>query len=406
MISLDCQEREVFSIYGLKEPLRNCDRILMILPVIFAAISIIMVGSTAYTDQFNISRDLVVQISAYLIGFVLLFLMLTVDYAQFEGIHVFLYILSISLMLLVYTPLGVEQYGSRAWITLGVTTMQPCEIVKITFTLWYASWLNRHKEELHLLKGLLKSVLLSAPVLFLIATEDLGNALVVFFMMVMMLYFAGVDGKLFAKCALGVALMVPVAYRFMDEYQRQRIDAFLHPDNLSIAANYQIWQSKTAIGSGGFFGKGLFQGTQKQLEFLPVRNSDFVFSVLVEELGFVGGAALIGLFAWLLYTISKVAQRCKDMTGKLIVIGVLAMFMFQIFENIGMTMSVMPATGITLPFISYGGSSILSNMMAMGLVISVAVQNRGMRFEKKMKRESSNANFDFDEDSSSTDASF
>lgn len=195
-----------------------------------------------------------------------------------------------------------------------------------------------------------------------------------------MVFYAGINGKLFAKCAVIIALCVPVAYKFMKPYQKARLTGFLHPDNLTIQGNYQVWQSKVAMGSGGFFGKGLFHGTQKDLDFLPVRNSDFVYSVIVEELGFIGGAVVLFLFGWLIYSISKVAASCKDLYGSLIVIGVMSMFVFQIFENIAMTMGAMPVTGITLPFISYGGSSILSNMLAMGLVINVAIKNRGVTF--------------------------
>ena len=380
MILLDCQGREVFSIYGIKEPLRYSDKTLLFLPVLFAAISIVMVGSTAYTDHFNITRDLIVQISAYLIGFFLLFLMLTLDYAQFEGIHLLFYILSIGLMLLVYTPLGVEQYGSRAWITVGITTVQPCEIVKITFTIWYASWLDRHRDDLNSLRGLMKSVLLSVPVIGLIASEDLGNALVLFFMMVMMIYFAGVNGKLFAKCAGVFAACLPLGYLLMQSHQRERIDAFLHPNDTSLAGNYQVWNSKVAIGSGGFTGKGLFQGTQKSLDYLPVAKSDFIFSVIGEELGFIGCAAVIALYALFILRIIRIAHNSKNLFGTLIVTGLGSMFMFQIFENIGMTMGIMPVTGITLPFISYGGTSVIVNLMAVGIILGIGARSKIIHF--------------------------
>ena len=380
MILLACQEREVFRIYGLKEPLRYSDKVLILLPLIFAVISIVMVGSTSYTDQFNITRDLVVQISAYLIGFALLFLMLSLDYAQFKGIHLLLYISSLALMLLVYTPLGVEQYGSRAWITLGITTIQPCEIVKITFTIWYASWLDRHRDELDRLKGLMKSVLLSLPIIGLIAAEDLGNALVVFFMMVMMIYFAGIDGKLFAKCAGVFAACLPFGYLMMQSHQRERIDAFLHPNDTSLAGNYQVWNSKVAIGSGGFTGKGLFRGTQKSLDYLPVAKSDFIFSVIGEELGFVGCASVIALYTVFILRIIRIANNSKNLFGRLIVTGLGSMFMFQIFENIGMTMGIMPVTGITLPFISYGGTSVIANMVAVGIILGIGARSKIIHF--------------------------
>ena len=166
----------------------------------------------------------------------------------------------------------------------------------------------------------------------------------------------------------------------MAPHQKDRIDAFLHPDNFSLSGIYQVWNSKVAIGSGGVFGKGLFQGTQKELGFLPVQKSDFIFSVLVEELGLIGGAFLILLYTIFLYKILKIADNAKDTFGSLIVIGILAMFTFQIFENIAMAMGIMPVTGITLPFISYGGSSVVANMIALGIVLNVGIRIKTINF--------------------------
>ena len=377
----------------LRNVFKGVSKPLIFLPLILAVFSITMMISTSYDHGIHLTdRTVIVQTASYILGAIFVVIIANMDYSVFADIEKKLYIGSVAFLLTVYLPfIGLEQFGARSWINLGFTTIQPSEFVKLSFILLFANYLSKHQNKLNTFKDVMKALLYCAPFMLIVVKDDLGSALVFGVIWVVMIFYAGIDGRLFGRCALGVALMIPIAYKVMDEYQRQRIDAFLHPDNLSIAANYQIWQSKTAIGSGGFFGKGLFHGTQKQLEFLPVRNSDFVFSVIVEELGFVGGAVLIGLFAWLLYSISKVAARCRDMTGKLIVIGVLAMFMFQIFENIGMTMSVMPATGITLPFISYGGSSILSNMMAIGLVCSVAIQNRGIRFEKSGRKKDSPA---------------
>ena len=381
MILLACQEKGVSDIYGLREPLRNSDKVLLFLPLIFAVISIVMVGSTSYTDHFNITRDVIVQAAAYIIGYVLLLVMISIDYTQYEGIYKFLYVFSIAFMLLVYTPLGVTQYGSRAWITLGFTTLQPCEFVKITFTLWYASYLKRHKDELGRFTGLIKAVLWALPVLGIIGKEDLGNALVLFFMMVMMIFFAGVDGKLFAKCIAVLIACIPVAYLFMKDHQKERIDAFLHPNNRSLAGNYQVWNSKVAIGSGGFAGKGLFQGTQKSLKYLPVAKSDFIFSVIGEELGFLGGLGVIALYALFIYRIFRISRNARDQYGMLIVTGLCAMFFFQMFENIGMTMGIMPVTGITLPFISYGGTSVIANLISLGIIIGIGARSKVIYFD-------------------------
>ena len=220
------------------------------------------------------------------------------------------------------------------------------------------------------------------PFVFIIVVlqNDLGNALVICVIAFVMIFAAGVDGKLFAK-VMGVGILcMPILYRFMSGHQKERIDAFLHPENTSIGANYHVYHSKVAIGSGGIDGKGLFQGTQKELDFLPVQESDFIFSVIVEEFGFIGGGIVIALYALFLYRIIKIANNTKDLFGTLIVTGIFAMFLFQVFENIGMTMGLMPVTGITLPFISSGGTSVVTNMIALGLVLNVCIRSKLINF--------------------------
>ena len=365
----------------LRNTFKGVSKPLLIMPLLLAVISITMMVSTAGNNGF---RTVIVQSAAYVLGCIFVVIIANMDYSVVEGIEKKLYIGSVVFLLTVYLPfIGVELNGARSWINLGFTTFQPSELVKLSFILLFAHYLTRHRNDLRTFRGVAMALAYSLPFLLIVTKEDLGSGLVFGIVWVIMIFYAGIDRALFAKCAAAVGISIPIIYHFLDEYQKDRIRAFLHPDNLSIAANYQIYQSKTAIGSGGFFGKGLFHGTQKDLNFLPVQNSDFVFAVIVEELGFIGGIAVIAIYSVLMYNIANVAKRCQDMTGSLIVIGVLGMFVFQIFENIGMTMSVMPATGITLPFLSYGGSSILSNMMAMGLVINVAIRNRGVQFDKE-----------------------
>lgn len=353
---------------------------MLILPVFFAIISIVMIESTAYNGTLELSRDVLIQFIAYVIGIAVIFVMLMFDYSQYMGITKILYIISVLCMLLVYTPLGIEKYGSRAWVNLGVTTIQPCEIVKITFVLIFAKYLTDHAEDILHFIGIVKAVLVAAPLVFLILIEDMGNALVILFMMVIMIYAAGVNRKIYWGCAAGVVAALPVVYFFLQDHQRARIDAFLNPNDLSIDANYQVWHSKVAIGSGGFLGKGLLQGEQKSLDYLPVAKSDFIFAVICEELGFIGGGAVIGLYALFMYRIIRIAERAKDTYGYLIVIGLGAMFFFQIFENIGMTMGIMPVTGITLPFISSGGTSVIMNLIALGIIISVGLRSKIINF--------------------------
>lgn len=361
--------------------LKNLDKILLILPLCFAVISIIMIGSTAYEGEFIINRDIKVQIAAYCLGAVALCIVLLFDYKTFESMEKILYAFSILFLLTVYVPgLGVEHFGSKAWVDLGPVDMQPSELVKISFVLLFSAYLTRNKGSLTTLKGILMAVLYASPFILIILKEDLGTAIVMCVIAVSMVFAAGIDYKLFAKLGGLFLISIPILYRFMASHQKERIDAFLHPDNLSLAGNYQVWNSKVAIGSGGLLGKGLFQGTQKELKFLPVQKSDFIFSVIIEELGFVGGAVVIALYTAFLYRILKIADNAKDMYGSLIAVGILAMFGFQIFENIAMAMGIMPVTGITLPFISYGGSSVVANMVALSLVLNVGIRSKIINF--------------------------
>ena len=360
--------------------LKNVDKVIVIVVALLAVISVLIIGSTSISTGF-FSRDVIVQIAAYVIGAIAVLFILSFSYTMFSGMEKYLYILSIILLFLVYVPgLGIEQFSSRAWIDLGFVTVQPSELVKILFILIMAGYLNEHKDDLYNFKGLIKAGLVAAPIILIILKEDLGSALVFAAIWVAMIFFAGIDLKVFAEFFALVAAAVPVAFLFMADYQKERIEAFLHPSNLNLQGNYQVWQSKVAIGSGGVFGKGLFHGTQKSLDFIPVMTSDFFFSVLGEELGLIGGLVVIGLFAILLTRMANVVRDAIDFYGALIVVGVIGMFTFQIFENIAMTIGLMPVTGITLPFLSYGGSSIVSNMIALGFVLNVCIRNKAINF--------------------------
>lgn len=364
-----------------KNLLKNIDKVLLFLPACFAAISIIMVGSTSYEGQFIITKDITVQFTAYCLGTVALCIILLFNYKTFESMEKIIYGASLLFLLTVYLPgLGVEHFGARAWVDLGPVDMQPSEFVKISFVLIFASYLTRNRGNLYTLKGVGLAGLYAAPFVLVILKEDLGTAIVLCFMIVMMVFSAGIDYKIFAKLGGVFLISIPILYRFMASHQKERIDAFLHPDVMSLPGNYQVWNSKVAIGSGGIFGKGLFEGTQKELKFLPVQKSDFIFSVIAEELGLIGSAVVILLYTVFLYRMLKIADNAKDMYGSLIVIGILSMFCFQIFENIAMAMGIMPVTGITLPFISYGGSSVVANMVALGIVLNVGIRSKIINF--------------------------
>ncbi len=362
-------------------PLKSADKFILILVGLLGAISILMLESTVYDNGIVLARPVLIQAVSYVLGFVLLIVIQHIDYRFFMGLEKFLYIAAVLLLIMVYVPgLGVEQYGSRAWINLGFTTLQPSEFVKILFVLIMAGYLSEHRDELNKFSGVVKSGLVAAPIILIVLKEDLGSALVYMVMWVFMVFFAGIDYKIFLKCILVTLAAIPVVYRFLDDYQKERIEAFLHPDNLSLSGNYQVWQSKVAIGSGGFFGKGLFRGTQKSLDFIPVQQSDFIFSVVVEELGFIGGAAVVLIYGLLMARFTRIIRNSVDLYGALIVVGFTGMFLFQVFENIAMTMGLMPVTGITLPFLSGGGTSVIASMISVGIILNVGVNSKAINF--------------------------
>lgn len=363
-----------------KELVKNIDKILLVLIVIFAGISLTMISSVFYDTTFTFSREVKMQGIAYILGGVFIAVILFVDYKAFESMNKAFYISCVLLLLLPFIPgLGVEHYGAKGWISLGPIDVQPSEIVKILFILMYARFLSDHYEMLQTVKGVLLAGSFAAPLILLILIEpDLGNAIVIVFIAAGMIFCAGIKPKIMAGFIGSFVASLPIIYRFMRGHQSTRIDAFLHQDDISL--NYHVWHSKISIGSGQLLGQGLFEGSQKKLKFLPVPQSDFIFAVIGEELGFVGGVTLIFLYTLFLYRIIKISEFAKDFYGSLIAAGVFSMFAFQVFENIGMTMGVMPVTGITLPFISYGGTSIIVNMIALGLVLNVGIRSKTINF--------------------------
>ena len=219
-------------------PLKSADKIILLLVGMLGLISVLMLESTVYDDGIVLARPVLVQAISYIIGFCVLVVIQHIDYRYFIGLEKFLYIAAIVLLLLVYMPgLGVEQYGSRAWIDLGITTLQPSEFVKILFVLIMAGYLSEHRDDLGKFSGVFKAGLVALPIILVVLKEDLGSALVYIVMWIFMVFFAGIDYKLFIRSALVALAAIPVMYRFLDAYQKERIEAFLHPENLNLSGN-------------------------------------------------------------------------------------------------------------------------------------------------------------------------
>ncbi|HOS70732.1 MAG TPA: rod shape-determining protein RodA [Bacillota bacterium] len=361
--------------------IKNIDLGIVISTILLIVYGMISISSATHIRSGGSMGTLKVQIIAFILGIIGVILILLIDYKTFGDNYVLIYITNVFLLTLVLI-IGFSTKGTRGWIDLGPVNMQPSEVVKIGYILTFAKYLEKKKDNLNKLIDVLPAMLHLGLIVGLIMLQpDTGTALVFIFISIFMLFAAGISYKIIAGAFGSFLISLPIIWKlFLKPYQKNRILVFLNPELDPMGAGYHVIQSKTAIGSGQFLGKGLFEGTQNNLGFILERHTDFIFSVIGEELGLVGALVLMMLFLWLLLRCIHIAKVSKDDYGMLICVGIISMFLFHIFENIGMTIGLMPVTGIPLPFISYGGSNLLTNMAAVGLVLNVGMRRQVIRF--------------------------
>jgi len=272
--------------------------------------------------------------------------------------------------------LARANFGARSWLELQALNVQPAELCKIVLIIVLARYLADHEMAVKRGSGLLVSLCLTAPFLGLVFAEpDMGTSVILAAIWLGMLFVAGLRPWQIAALAVAAVVLAPLIWNIMQPHMRERIIMFLYP-SANDPKQYNIIQALIAVGSGGMWGKGLGQGTQTQLFFLRVRHTDFIFAVLAEELGFVGALLLLVLFAALLLRILRVSARAADAYGRLVAAGVAIMIFVQIAINIGFHVGLLPVTGLPLPLISYGGSSLLTTLLGLGLVQSVAMYHQ------------------------------
>lgn len=366
-----------------KKMLLNLDFSLLLTVFTLFIFGILIIMSATNVMEDGLSREVIIQGVSFAIGLILMGLMLAVDYNYLGTFYKVIYIVSILFLLLVYIPgLGVVKFNARSWINLGIIDLQTSEVAKLGFILSFAKYVEVNKyNQLNRFRDLIGPVLFMIPFLLLLLKQpDLGSALVFCFIAFGILYVAGLKHKIIGLGVAGIAIATPILYRFMKPHQRIRIDAFLNPNDPSLPGNYHVMQSKITIGSGKFMGRGLFDGVYHKYDYLPVKESDFIFAVAGEETGFVGGAMIILLYFNLLRRMNAIGREAKDIYGSLVATGITFMFAFQIMENIGMTIGIMPVTGVTLPFFSYGGSSMMMSMLAIGLILNIYMRRRRINF--------------------------
>jgi len=311
---------------------------------------------------------------------VLVLLTLVVDYRRWRSLAWLIYAGVCLMLLAVVSPLGVRSKGHQAWFPLGSFQLQPSELSKIGVIVCVAalaSWSGtrgRGEEESLSLGRLIGIVLLAGiPMALIMLQPDLGTDLVFLSILFAMLVVAGIRLRhLAALILLGVAGIALVLHLgVLQRYQVDRLTAFLDPTGDTRNIGYNLTESKITIGSGGGFGKGLFKGTQTNLSYVPEQRTDFIFTAVAEQLGFAGSSVLLLLFAFVVWRCWRAAMLAPDRGGTLICVGVMALIVFQVFENVGMTMGIMPIAGIPLPFVSYGGSAMIAYSIGIGLVLNV-----------------------------------
>jgi rod shape determining protein RodA len=355
---------------------QNFDWTLFILVAIINVIGVLNIYSACLSiPSSGQSPYYIKQMQWILIGLGGMTVAFLVDY-RFLVRHAYV-IYGISIFLLVAVlAAGYASRGSQRWIALGSFTFQPSELMKLTLILALTKYFTAHQTDrgYRLTELVVPFGFMIVPFLMILKQPDLGTGLMLAIIFAMMVLFVGMNYRSLIVTASAVIVMLPVGWHFLRDYQRERIFTFFSPEQDPWGSGYHIIQSMIAIGSGGFTGKGYLKGSQTQLRFLPEQQTDFVFSVFAEEWGFIGAIVLLLLFLSLIVWGLNIMRHSRDYSGALISFGISMLILWETFINVGMVLGILPVVGIPLPFLSYGGSSLLVLMTAMGILMSVSVR--------------------------------
>jgi rod shape determining protein RodA len=361
-----------------KAPIRHLDPTLLLMTLALSAYGALMIFSSTASKQEAAGADPALfmkrQIAYIVAGVVALLVVSFFDYRHVRALAPVIYGVTILALILVLSPLGDVQNNARSWFNFGLFQIQPSEFAKLALIVAMAAWLAERKGDVRWLDlgaclgmmGILSALIFVEP--------DLGGTMVIVAILIVMLLVGG--AKLRHFIALGLLGTVAIVGAFqmdlVEPYQVERITAFLDPNPDVRTEGYNLTQAKIAIASGGLRGKGVgSENTQTDLDFVPEQHTDFIFTAVGEQLGFMGGAALLGLFAIVIWRSLRIAAMARDTFGMLVAAGIAGMWAFQLFVNVGMTMGIMPITGLPLPFVSFGGSGLLMNFMSVGLLLNI-----------------------------------
>ncbi len=317
------------------------------------------------------------QTQFVVVGLFIILVVAMIDYRYWSSLASLLYVFGV-VFLIIILLIGNIAFGSTRWIVIAGINIQPSELVKIIMIIVLADFFARNKNRIHDFRTIARSFLLTAGVVVLIYLQpNLSTTIVIFVIWAAMLWLSGLPVKYIALFVAGGVILALVLFPFVETYQQQRVLNFIFPNpNASYGDNYNVEQALITIGSGGWFGMGYGHGSQVQLRFLKVRHTDFIFASMAEEFGFVGTVLVISVLVFVILRCIRVARHADDPFGALIAYGFATLLFFQTSVNIGVNLNVIPVTGLTLPFVSYGGSSLISLVLGIGLVESVAAHSK------------------------------
>jgi rod shape determining protein RodA len=356
----------------------HIDWLLLAAILVLSGIGIAMVYSTTYIATATGGRaapQVLTQTTALAIGLVALLVFLAIDYRVFAEHSLFIYGALLVLLIFVLVK-GQTQMGGQRWIPIGPFHLQPSEFGRICVALMLAMYFGENRRGAKSTSDLvIGGVLTCVPLLLIAKQPDLGTAVTLLPVFVGVAFLAGLRLRLLGVLALAAVLAAPIAWKVaLKDYQKQRIQTFLDPEQDARGAGYQTIQARVTVGSGGLTGKGFLKGTQGQYKFLPVAHNDFIFSVLAEEQGFIGVLTALGLYLFVILRSLEAARLAKDRLGAYLVGGIISGFAFQVIYNVAMSAGLAPVKGITLPLMSYGGSSLIASLAGFGLILNVRMR--------------------------------
>lgn len=351
-------------------------------PLFFMTLTLAMAGVfviysatfAAETDAFRLIY--LKQLEWNLYGIIIMVFMSMIDYRLVERPAYLLYVIFVVLLVTVLVA-GKVVSGSKRWIALGGVNFQPSEMMKFILILTLTKYFNNmkeHTEEMGFSQLIVPGLLALVPAALIAKQPDAGTAVVLMMIFFVMAFINGIRRKTLVAILIGGLVLMPVVWTHLKDYQKNRVLVMVNPSSDPQGTGYHTIQSKIAIGSGGFLGKGLLEGTQSKLNFLPEKHTDFIFAVFAEEVGFLGSLVLVVLYLSLVLRMLDLVIKAKDRIGSLMATGVTAMIGFHFLYNISMTIGMTPIVGIPLPLFSYGGSSLLTNYAAIGLLISIRMR--------------------------------